>query len=380
MIHEFETNQYKMIVVYKLDRISRNVLDFCSLKDKLQNLNIDFISITECFDTSSPIGSAMLLIASVFAQLERETIAQRIKDNMLELSKTGRWLGGNTPLGYSSIKVNYYDINNKRRVYYKLIINKEEIKKVKLIFNKYLEFNSLSKLERYLFKLNIKSRNNCYFSRFTLKEILNNIVYCKADNDIKKYLCNKKIKYYDNSLISSKSNGLISYNKRCKRKSKNGKSNNIKKDINNWIIAVGCHEGVISGKDWINVYESLNSGRRNIKENFKTKSLLSGILVCKKCGSFMHPKVLKSFNKNNIRNFVYICELKSKSNGKKCKVVNIDGNRSDQYILDILSDKIKNESNTIIIRSIIKRNLEYLYCDNKKIYFKYKNKEYMTKI
>ena len=96
--------QIKCIVCYRLDRISRNVSDYSNLITELNKLDISFISVTEKFDTTSNMGRAMMYIASVFAQLERETIAERIRDNMLELAKDGRWLGGNPPTGYKSVE------------------------------------------------------------------------------------------------------------------------------------------------------------------------------------------------------------------------------------------------------------------------------------
>ncbi len=101
------------MVCYRLDRISRNIGDFANLIEELNELHISFISIKEQFDTSSPMGRAMMYIASVFSQLERETIAERIRDNMLELSKSGRWLGGNTPTGYTSESVSSVTIDGK---------------------------------------------------------------------------------------------------------------------------------------------------------------------------------------------------------------------------------------------------------------------------
>ncbi len=92
------------LVCYRLDRISRNVSDFSALIEELNDRNISFVCIKEEFDTSKPMGKAMMYIASVFAQLERETIAERVRDNMLMLARTGRWLGGTTPLGYTSEK------------------------------------------------------------------------------------------------------------------------------------------------------------------------------------------------------------------------------------------------------------------------------------
>lgn len=101
MMTAAKERKIRTIVVYRLDRISRNISDFSSLIEELGRLGIDFVSIRESFDTSSPMGRAMMYIASVFSQLERETIAERIRDNMHELAKTGRWLGVKTKTGRS---------------------------------------------------------------------------------------------------------------------------------------------------------------------------------------------------------------------------------------------------------------------------------------
>ena len=82
MMSDSQKMEFAAIVVYRLDRISRNIGDFAKLIEDLGNRKIDFISIREQFDTSSPMGRAMMYIASVFSQLERETIAERIRDNM----------------------------------------------------------------------------------------------------------------------------------------------------------------------------------------------------------------------------------------------------------------------------------------------------------
>src|SRR3712207_3673241 len=115
LLLDVKKNKFNVLICYRLDRISRNVADFSSTLELLQSNNISFVSIKEQFDTSTPMGKAMVYIASVFAQLERETIAERIRDNMLELSKTGRWLGGQTPLGFNSKKITYFDNELKER-------------------------------------------------------------------------------------------------------------------------------------------------------------------------------------------------------------------------------------------------------------------------
>ena len=103
MINDAKLNRFSTLICYRLDRIARNVADFSSTYKILEENNIAFISITEQFDTSTIMGRAMINISATFAQIERETIAERIKDNMLELSRTGRWLGGISPLGFKSV-------------------------------------------------------------------------------------------------------------------------------------------------------------------------------------------------------------------------------------------------------------------------------------
>ena len=115
MMDAAKKRKFKAIIVYRLDRISRNISDFASLIEELARLDISFVSIKEQFDTSTPMVRAMMYIASVFSQLERETIAERIRDNMHKLSKAGRWLGRTTPTGYESEAVTNVTIDGKLR-------------------------------------------------------------------------------------------------------------------------------------------------------------------------------------------------------------------------------------------------------------------------
>ena len=87
MMRAAEAGRFRMLIVYRLDRISRSIGDFTALIERLAQLNVAFVSIREQFDTSTPMGRAMMYIASVFSQLERETIAERIRDNLRELPR-----------------------------------------------------------------------------------------------------------------------------------------------------------------------------------------------------------------------------------------------------------------------------------------------------
>jgi site-specific DNA recombinase len=92
MLKDIKEHKIDTVVFYKLDRISRNVSDFSNLVNEFDKYNISFLSATESIENVTPSGRAMMFMISVFAQLERDTIAERIRDNMIELAKTGRWL------------------------------------------------------------------------------------------------------------------------------------------------------------------------------------------------------------------------------------------------------------------------------------------------
>ena len=182
MMSAEHTNPFNLIVVYRLDRISRNVSDFASLIEDLNKYSTAFICIKEQFDTSTPMGRAMMNIAAVFAQLERETIAERIKDNMYMLAKDGHWLGGTTPLGDKSVKRVSGD-----KTYYTLDYDENQIDVVRLIFNKYREINSISGVETYLTLNGYRTQKGNLWDKNNLKRILINPIYCIGDEDSLKY-------------------------------------------------------------------------------------------------------------------------------------------------------------------------------------------------
>lgn len=336
MMKFIKENKVKCVIVYKLDRISRNVSDFCNLKNEFAKYNVSFISVTENFDTTTPLGSAMIMISSVFSQLERDTIAERIRDNMYELAKTGRWLGGTTPFGYKSKKTENLLLDGKRKSLYKLDIIPEEARIVKLIWNKMLELKGLSKLESYLLQQGIKTRNGNNFTRFSLVTILKNPVYVIADEKIKLFFNTMKVNVYgiDKTKITN-NYGLIAYNK---REEIQGKTKSYK-NISEWIIAVGKHHGIISSDKFIEVWNIIeNNKNKRLRTPQINKSILSGIIKCKYCGSYMRPRLRNSMASNGKKNFSYLCELKDKSRKKLCKCKNINGIEVDKLVFE----KIKN--------------------------------------
>lgn len=335
MMDDIRNKKIDCVIVYRLDRISRNVSDFCNLKDEFVKYDVSFISVTENFDTTSPMGLAMLMISSVFAQLERDTIAERIRDNMYELAKTGRWLGGTTPLGYKSKKIENIDIDGKKRSLYKLDIISDESEKIKLIWNKMNELKGLGKLESYLLQQGIKTRNNNNFTRFSLITILKNPVYVIADKNIKAFFESLGATIYASELDFDGKHGLIAYNKRLEVA---GKTKTIK-DVSEWIISVGKHDGIVSSEKFIETWQLLDSNKnKRFRKPPENTSILSGIIRCKHCGSFMRPRLRNSHASNGERNFTYLCELKDKSRKQLCTCKNINGIETDKLVIEKIKE------------------------------------------
>ncbi|MCI8793963.1 MAG: recombinase family protein [Bacilli bacterium] len=346
LLKDIENNKIKILLFYKLDRISRNVNDFARLMSLLEAHDVSFLSATENIETLTPSGKALTYMISVFAELERNTIAERIKDNMLELAKSGVWLGGNTPTGYSSVE-EIKLINNKKKKTYCLKEN-EDIEKVELIFKNYLRLKSLTKLETFLLNKNILSINLKPYTRFSLKNILTNPVYVKSDKDIYNYYENKGINLYGGSWNGI--NGLMVYNKTTNLNHKILK----RKKTEEWIISVGKHKGIIDGKTFINVANLIeaNNNMRYRKTN-SLRSPLSGLVKCANCKSNMRPKIRK--NKDNEIITDYLCELKEKSKKNLCDAKNINGS----IIEDTIISNIMNfEINMTILFNKLKKTLK----------------------
>ncbi|MEG0772878.1 recombinase family protein [Clostridium sp.] len=324
-LEDIKLKKFDILMCYRLDRISRNVADFSATLETLQKYNVEFVSIKEQFDTSTPMGRAMVYISSVFAQLERETIAERVRDNMLELAKTGRWLGGQTPLGFNSEQITYLDAEFKERSMYKLAPDTEELEIVKLIYSKYLEFQSLRKVHTYLLKNNIKTKQGKDWLASSLSNVLTSPVYVKATSEVFTYLESRGINTVG---TPNNINGILTYNK------KKGRSQH--RDEEEWIASIAKHEGVIDGDTWLKVQYMLEENKSKAPRLGKTHNvLLTGILRCEKCGSNMgvvHGR--KDSNGNKI--YYYACTMKQDSRGTRCNNENVRADELEEMVISKL--------------------------------------------
>ncbi len=331
MMKEIEAGNCNYLVCYKLDRLGRNIADLANMIETLNKLNVSFISIKERFDTSTPIGKAMIYFAGVLAQMEREQIAERVRDNMIMLARKGRWLGGVPALGYSAEAEEKISFNGKVKKTYLLVECEEEMKITRFIFSEYLKRESLMWLVKYFASHGILTKRGKEYTTTAIKDILSNPVYCIADKDAYDYFYNLGCQVCMDEEEADGKYGLIGYAKTSSAQYKN-KDNEPEK----WIIAKGKHKGIVSGKDFVKIQNLLARNKANNDSWRKVKnpaSLLSGLLYCT-CGHLMRPKNYssKQLTEKGERKFSYICPYKDMTHGEKCSIPNVQGNTLDELV------------------------------------------------
>ena len=330
MMADVRKHKFKAIVVYRLDRISRNISDFTGLTDELNKLGVSFVSIREQFDTSMPMGRAMMFIISVFSQLERETIAERIRDNMHELAKTGRWLGGNTPLGFKSEAVSKVTVDGKARKSFKLVPVAEEADIPKMIFDLYTETDSLTAVEAELLRRRIKTKQGKDFTRFAIKAILQNPVYMVADEDAYRYFTERHADVCFPEEAFDGTYGIMAYNRTDQEKGRT----TVLLPVDAWIIAIGQHPGFVPSKQWIKVQESLDRNKsKGYRKPRNNEALLTGLLFCS-CGDRMYPKLSQRVTADGEPIYTYVCKMKERSKRQRCNHRNASGNSLDAAIIE----------------------------------------------
>lgn len=333
MMKDLDTHKVEYIVCYRLDRLSRNVSDFSGLVELLNNKGVNLICIKEHFNTSSPMGKAMMYITSVFAQLERETIAERVRDNMHLLARTGRWLGGTPPTGYQGAEESEVIVDGKVKTSHKLVFS-DEIETVKLMYNHFLETHSVSAVSKYLIAKKIKSKTTGkYFSVLGVRDIMQNPVYCIADENAYNYFAENGSAICQNRELWNGEYGVSTYNKRDY--SRSGAPRN---SLNEWIVSIGKHQGIISGKDWVSIQNYFHANHKEKVVNHSEVGLLSGLIYCTKCGEKMFSKKHKSTSDS----FSYICSSKLKGNNALCNCLNLTGRQTDDLVVDYVKDKLDN--------------------------------------
>ncbi|OSQ43165.1 recombinase family protein [Marivita geojedonensis] len=174
LLNDVQAGRVDVIIVYKVDRLTRSLADFAKMVDLFDGAGVSFVSVTQAFNTTSSMGRLTLNVLLSFAQFEREVTAERIRDKVAASKRKGMWMGGAVPMGY--------DVADKA-----LIVNPVEAEAIRTIFAEYLVAGSVRELSERLDALGIvsKRRTDRYgrttggasFSRGALYNILRNPIY-----------------------------------------------------------------------------------------------------------------------------------------------------------------------------------------------------------
>ena len=164
LIADIEFGKVDVVVVYKIDRLSRSLMDFAKLVEVFDRRNVTFVSITQSFNTTTSMGRLTLNILLSFAQFEREVIGERIRDKVAASRARGMWMGGSVPLGYR--------VENR-----KLLIREDEAAIVRLVFQRFAKVRSATIVARQLREEGVKTRRGNPVDKGVLYKLINNRVY-----------------------------------------------------------------------------------------------------------------------------------------------------------------------------------------------------------
>lgn len=282
LMQDVEAGRIKKIYVYRLDRFSRSIADFSRLWETLEQKGVAFQSVTENFDTSTPIGRAMLNIVLVFAQLERETTAERVKDNYVHRFRLGAWPGGPAPYGFSLTKI----LDNSRKV--SSLVPNENAEVVKLIFNEYNKPEaSLRGLAKWLTEQGIHGPKREAWDNVTLSRLLHSPLYVMADEDVYWHFLSKGLQMQQDIEAFD---GVHA----CNLIGRRDRTKNKYSSVEGQMLTVANHKGYIDSSLWLSVQDKLSNNKQLSRKNAGKYSWLTGLMKCEKCGYAIKINYIKS--------------------------------------------------------------------------------------
>ena len=292
MMNEVRKGIVSKIIIYKFDRISRSLMDFLSMQQDFSKYGVKLVSCSEDFDTSTQVGKMILNILMMFAEMERENIQQRIKDNYYARGEKGFYLGGAAPFGYNKIETNVNGLKT-----YTFRENKDESKILLKMFNDYIDGKSMGEIARVLNNDKVVSRRNRPWSENAIARMLRNPVYVKANVDIYNYL---------QGLGGTMTNPIEDYTGKfgcyvygTAEKRQGSKFTNLQNDF----VSLGLHEGIIEPALWLNVQDMINKKKNHSNLGTGSLSWLQGLVKCK-CGYTYYVKKYK--NRNSVKEYKYL--------------------------------------------------------------------------
>ena len=315
LLEDATNNKFDLVIVWKLNRISRKLLDILNIVDLLNKHNIAFRSLTESFETETPSGKLQLNIMGAIGEFERETIAENVKLGLVARARDGRWCGG-VVLGYDLVELPNQGKKRKNTI---LKINEVEANTVRRIFDLYSQGHGYKAVVNRINNEGRKTKRNSSFAVSTVKDILQNPVYI----------------------------GKIRYNVRQDWSKK--RRNNINA---NPILSDGIHEPIIDIETWNKVQVILKERSKKHNKIYDSEFPLTGILRCPVCGAGMTINRSTSKRKDGTRriNEYYSCGNWKNKGTAVCNSNSIRVEIADEYVLNKIMELINDES---ILRKVI---------------------------
>jgi len=277
LIRDIEQGLISTVIVYKLDRISRSIIDFAKMMELFGRYNVEFVSATEKFDTSTPMGRAMLNICIVFAQLERETIQKRVTDAFFSRCKKGCFMSGQAAYGFTLKPTVMDGIRTKM-----MDENPNTADNLRLMFELYAKPDtSFGDVIRY-FEAEGIDTGGIELSRSQLASMFRNPIYVKADLEIYEFFKSQGAEIVNDAADFTGTNGCYFYTGRDAAESK-------KASIKDHILVIAPHEGLVSSETWLACRKKLMNNMA-FPGGHKAKSTwLAGKVKCGRCGAaLMH--------------------------------------------------------------------------------------------
>ncbi len=280
LLADIEAGEIDIVVVYKIDRLSRSLCDFTDLSRTFERHGVSFVSVTQQIDTSCPAGRMLLNILMTFAQFEREMTSDRIKDKMLATRRRGMWTGGYAPYGYR--------IENKR-----LVVDPERAEAVRFVFRRYAETGSPKTVAAEVTERFGARADGVEWTTGNVYRTLRNCIYA----------------------------GMMPH----KRTGQTFK---------------GQHEPIVDESLWNDCQRiDEESASRKPGERRESSAILKGLLKCGHCNAAMTPAF--SSKKGGRRYCYYRCVAAAKSAASVCPVKNVSAETIERLVLGQLGVAIK---------------------------------------
>lgn len=343
MLHDIEMGKIRAVVCYKLDRIGRKTSDLLRLLDFLEKHKVDLLICSNNINTASGVSKIFIQIFAVVAEFERDTLTERITDNMMELAKDGRWLGGNTPTGFTVKRVKTGSGKNKSAYSYLESIPEEKAM-IQKLYEIFTATRSIKKTADRMNELGYLTKVGSKFNSSTTRLLLKNPVYCTADGSAYNYFLEHNGGLCGDISDFDGQHGISAYNKTDQEKFEDADSTFIspkfvqlmsQKPLSEWIISVGRHEGFISSQQWIDTQNMLDDiAEKYNRPHRKTNALLAGLVYCPHCGKRL--RVIPESNRwtNGKPRFKYVCPGYRVG---ECTFRAVDGVLLDEFVVKQLS-------------------------------------------